>query len=229
MLPSLLLALVSLAELPAVAVLSVLAVLQGLTEFLPVSSSGHLVLAQAAMGIDDPAIVVDVALHVGTLFAVLVVYRRDLASLARGLFDGRWREPLLLVLGTLPAVVVGLGFRDQVEVAFESPRTAAYGLFATAAMLFAGEAFRRRRLGMEPGPLSWRIALGVGIAQALAICPGISRSGSTIACGLALGLAPAAAARFSFLLAIPAIGGAALLQLPAVLDAGRIDHGGELL
>ena len=231
------LSLLTIAELPAFAVLSFLAIVQGLTEFLPISSSGHLVLAQAAMGLDEPAIVVDVALHVGTLAAVLVVYRRDLAELVTGLFRGSFREPLYIVLGTLPVVVVGLGFKDRIEHAFESPRVAAYGLFFTAAMLLMGEWFRRKQLSLATSDseevgrreLDAKTVLLVGVAQAMAICPGISRSGSTIATGLALGLAPAAAARLSFLLAIPAIIGAAVLQLPDAMESGGIDAKGPLL
>lgn len=205
----------STAELSSGAVLLLLALVQGLTEFLPVSSSGHLVLAQQALGLREPALTVDVALHVGTLLALLVYYRRDVAQLLGGLPRGALREPLLIVLGTLPAVVVGLGFQDAIERSFESPRGAAAGLIVTALVLALGEVFRRRRLasGQHSALLDWRIALGVGIAQAIAICPGISRSGTTIAAGLVLGLTPVAAARFSFLLAIPAILGAAVLQL----------------
>ena len=242
------LALLGLAEMPAFAALSFLALLQGLTEFLPVSSSGHLVLAQSVMGLDEPALVVDVALHVGTLVAVLIVYRADLRDLLGGLTQGRWREPLLLALGTLPAVIVGLGFKERVEHAFESPRVAAYGLFVTALLLTIGEVFRRRRLVADPEgpvgrcedgsvpesrlpekPIGAGIALCVGVAQAMAICPGISRSGSTIAMGLVLGLAPKQAARLSFLLAIPAILGAAVLQLPDVLEGDALGAPGPLL
>lgn len=209
--------------------LAILAVLQGLTEFLPVSSSGHLVLSQAALGIGGPVVRLDVALHLGTLGAVLVGYRRDLVRLLRDALRLELREVALLALGTLPAVVVGLAFRDALHAAFESVRAAAVGLCGTAAILAVGEVARRRaaaraasgaggpgdapaRAGRERvGPVD---ALLIGAAQALAILPGVSRSGSTIACGLVRGLAPQAAARFSFLLAIPTIAGAAVLELP---------------
>lgn len=225
------------ALLPAFAALTLLALLQGLTEFLPISSSGHLVLAQQAMGLEEPAIVVDVALHVGTLAAVLVVYRRDVGALVRGLFAGEWREPWWIVLGTLPAVAVALFWRGAIEEAFGSVRVAAWGLVATSLLLGLGERARRRRAAAEPARLGWRVALAMGVAQAAAICPGVSRSGSTIAVGLLLGLAPAAAARFSFLLAIPAILGAAVLQLPGAFGAlgpgtegpGGFQAGAELL
>jgi len=226
------------AELAQPAELGLLAVLQGLTEFLPVSSSGHLVLAQAWLGFEGSAVRLDVALHLGTLGAVLVGYRRDLAAIARDALRADLREVFMLALGTLPAVVVGLLFKDALHAAFGSTRAAAFGLCATAAILIAGERARRRRraqgaaalevagtertgdgnVGRERvGPLD---AIAIGTAQALAIFPGISRSGSTIACGLMRGLHPRAAARFSFLLAIPAIAGAAVLELP---DAGAND------
>ena len=215
--------------------LSLLAILQGLTEFLPVSSSGHLVLTQAALEeVDTPALAVDVALHLGTLAAVLVVYRRDLFGLLRGLGQGRWREPLLLALGTLPAAIVGLTLREDIHGLFERPRAAALGLVGTGLILLVGEWARRRRAGGgepgpegepgEPGPPPVAAALAMGIAQALAILPGVSRSGTTIACGLVFGLSPRASARFSFLLAVPAILGAAAVELPdAVGDPAAPD------
>ena len=218
--------------LSELASLSILAVLQGLTEFLPVSSSGHLVFGQAVLSLDSPALSVDVALHVGTLLAVLLVYRADLAKLLRDARDGDLREPLLIVAGTVPAAVIGLLFREQIHGLFESVRAAAIGLCATAAILIVGE-WSRRRAGAgseEPrttdarrGAIDLRTALIVGAAQALAILPGVSRSGTTIACGLLLGLTPHAAARFSFLLAIPTILGAAMLELPDVIEQGTGD------
>ena len=211
--------------------LGLLAILQGLTEFLPVSSSGHLVLTQAALGTTGPALRLDVALHLGTLGAVLVGYRRDLAQIARDVLGGRLRELGLLFVGTLPAVFVGLFLRDFVHGLFESVRATAIGLCATSVILLLGERARRRGVAREraldapdapaaPGAdVGVLDALLIGSAQACAILPGISRSGSTIACGLARGLAPQAAARFSFLLAIPAILGAAVLELPDAFGA----------
>ena len=203
--------------------LGLLAILQGLTEFLPVSSSGHLVLTQAALGTTGPALRLDVALHLGTLGAVLVGYRRDLAQIARDVLGGRLRE-----LGLL---FVGLFLRDFVHGLFESVRATAIGLCATSVILLLGERARRRGVAREraldapdapaaPGAdVGVLDALLIGSAQSCAILPGISRSGSTIACGLARGLAPQAAARFSFLLAIPAILGAAVLELPDAFGA----------
>ena len=210
--------------------LTLLALLQGLTEFLPISSSGHLVLAQSAMGVNHPALALDVALHVGTLLAVIIVYRRDLLELVVGLAAGRLAEPALLVLGTLPAAVIGLAFKENLQAAFHEPTIAASGLFLTAIVLLAGEWARRRAPtrhasketgdAHEPRPMTWKHALIIGLFQAAAILPGVSRSGSTIAAGLLCGLPAERAARFSFLLSIPAILGAAVLNLPDALDEG---------
>ncbi|MCZ6596971.1 MAG: undecaprenyl-diphosphate phosphatase [Planctomycetota bacterium] len=205
---------------PDFAALSLLALIQGLTEFLPISSSGHLVLTREAIGLDRPALVLDVALHLGTLLAVLVVYRRDIAGLVADLRAGRPREILLLVLGTLPAAAVGLGLRDLVAETFHDGRIAALGLLGTGALLVVGEAARRRRAAKGGREVGWGIALGMGLAQAVAILPGISRSGATIAVGMLCGLEPARAARFSFLLSIPAILGAALVELPGAGGEG---------
>lgn len=201
-------------------VLAILALIQGLTEFLPISSSGHLVLAQSAMGFDEPALALDVALHVGTLLAICLVYRRDVWGLVQGLTAGDWREPLLLLIASVPAAVIGLVFRGALEATFHSTRFAAAGLLVTAVILLGGEWARRRRVSPSAPeePIRWWQALVIGAAQALAIWPGISRSGSTIAAGVLCGLSPERAARFSFLMAIPIILGAAALQLPETTD-----------
>jgi len=206
--------------------LTLLALIQGLTEFLPISSSGHLVLAQSAMGLEEPALALDVALHVGTLLAVFVVYRRDLAALGRDALAGDLGEALRLGLATLPAGLVGVLLKDRIQAAFHSPTLAAYGLLGTALVLLAGEWARRRQAPSVPAEESaaslptYTQAFLIGCAQALAILPGVSRSGSTIAAGVLSGLAPERAARFSFLLSIPAILGAAVLNLPDALDEG---------
>jgi len=193
----------------------ILAIAQGLTEFLPVSSSGHLVLLQHFFGKEEGDLFLDVVLHGGTLGSVVVVYRREILRLLR--FD---RPALMywlaLAVGTIPAVVVGLLFKDQVEAAFAAPLFAAIGFILTGLLLLS-----TRKVPTtddlpepwEPRPVPLGRAILVGCAQALAICPGISRSGSTIAASLWLGLPRAEAARFSFLLSVPAITGALLLML----------------
>lgn len=201
------------------ALLLILAVVQGLTEFLPVSSSGHLVLARALLPGGDrlPAdATVEVLLHLGTLLAVLVFYRREIFALSAGVLGrgadvGAQRRLFgLLVLGTLPAGIVGLGFASQIEASFAHPAFSASALLVTGALLFWS-----RRLPVAGRPLAdlaVRAALIIGLAQACAILPGISRSGATIVTGLAVGLSLPAAATFSFLLSIPAILGASVLK-----------------
>lgn len=189
-----------------------LAALQGLTEFLPVSSSGHLVLAGWLMDLPREGILFEVVVHVGTLIAVLGVYGRDLVGLLTGALRGE-RRPLrtvgLLALASVPAAAVGLLLGDLVEESFGSPLLASLMLIVTGTVLFA--AGKVRRGGAElPGTAS---ALLVGVAQALSLLPGLSRSGLTISGGLLTGLRQDSAARFSFLLAIPAIAGAGLLKL----------------
>ena len=194
----------------------ILAITQGLTEFLPVSSSGHLVLVQKWLGAHEGDLLFDVVLHAGTLGSVLVVYRREVARLLR--FDAAAvRYLLALAVGTVPAVLVGLLLRPQVVALFASPRSAAIGLLLTAAILAT-----TRRVGgastptaepWEPPPIPLGKALLIGAAQALAVAPGISRSGSTIAASLWLSLPRVEAARFSFLLAVPVIAGAVVLEL----------------
>ena len=192
-----------------------LAVVQGLTEFLPVSSSGHLVLLQHLLGSSEGDLFLDVVLHCGTLGSVLVVYRRDVWRLLR--LDAPARLYILaLAVGTLPAVAVGLLLKDVVEAVFASPVYAGVGLLVTGAVLLTTRLAPGRGDApdtWEPRPVPLGKALLVGCAQAVAICPGISRSGSTIAASLWLGLARAEAARFSFLLSVPAIAGALVLHL----------------
>jgi undecaprenyl-diphosphatase len=191
----------------------VLGLVQGLTEFLPVSSSGHLVLAQKYLGIDAPGIVVEVALHVATAFAILIYFRRRLNTIfatAAGGKGGWLRFVALIVVASLPAAAVGLAFESKVEVLFESSRAVGAALLFTGAVLAASSLIRRGDAKLAE--LGFAAALAVGAAQALAITPGVSRSGMTIVAGLLVGLAGGEAAAFSFLLSVPAILGAAALE-----------------
>jgi undecaprenyl-diphosphatase len=188
----------------------VLGLVQGLTEFLPISSSGHLVLTQEVLGIQEPGAAIEIAVHMGTLLSVLVYYRRDIAEITRDVFRGGPTARLgwMVVVGTIPAILVGLFLKDEIEAVFDSPRWAAGGLLATGAFLALTAKARKRP--MDPG---FGYALLVGCAQAVAILPGISRSGSTIGTGMFVGDDPVRAARFSFLLSMPAILGASVLLL----------------
>jgi undecaprenyl-diphosphatase len=207
-----------------------LALLQGLTEFLPVSSSGHLVLARALAG--DPGmgqdLTVEIALHVGTLGAVLVYFRRELAGILAGLLrpaeagssrGGReWRLALYLLVGTVPAGLAGTLLGDLVEEAFARPGLAGTMLLVTAGGLWSTRWIPEGRI--DETRMGVGRALLVGVAQSLALLPGISRSGATLVAGLALGLEREAAFRFSFLLSVPAIAGAAILQGLRLLRSG---------
>ncbi len=195
-----------------------LAAVQGLTEFLPVSSSGHLVILQGVMHVPRQGIAFEVVVHLGTLVAVLAVYGRDLLCLLSGALRreaSSLRMLGLLALGSLPAGAAGILLGDRVRALFDSPLTASVMLLVTGGLLFATRwvRFSPRR----PGVVS---ALVVGAAQAAALMPGISRSGSTIAAGLLRGLKREEAARFSFLLSVPAILGAGILELRKMDGAG---------
>jgi undecaprenyl-diphosphatase len=194
-----------------------LGIVQGVTEFLPVSSDGHLVIAQTLLGVPENGLVFVIAVHVGSLLALLAFYRARVLELLRGVLGreaGSFHYLAKLAVATLPAVVVGLFFKDTVEAAFGAPWTAGVGLVITGAFLATTRMTQRTAQGREP---SYWQALFIGCAQALAIAPGVSRSGSTIAIALAFGVAPLAAAEFSFLLGIIAIIGAAVLELPEAL------------
>lgn len=195
-----------------------LGVIQGLTEFLPVSSSGHLVLFQRWLHVPGDGLLFDLVLHLGTLAPVLWVYRTDLARMIRGPFAERGplsqrpgtRLALLVVLASVPTALIGLTLEDTFEALFDRPAMLTLTFAITGALLFATKYAQKG--GIDETTMLWWQALAIGTAQGLAITPGISRSGTTIAIALFLGMNREYAARFSFLLAIPAIGGAFLLK-----------------
>lgn len=204
----------------------VLGIVQGLTELLPVSSSGHLALVPAVLGWEQPPLGFTVAVHVGTALAVCVYFRRDLREIISGLwrftFDrvGSGQEDAetraqaalggLLVLGCVPAAAAGLVLEDVVEATFGSVTFVGAFLIVTACVLWAAQRLSRHSEGREAA--NWKDAVLVGIGQAFALFPGISRSGATIGTGMAVGLAPTAAVRFAFLLSIPIILGGGILE-----------------
>lgn len=199
----------------------ILGIVQGATEFLPVSSSAHLVLVPWALGWGEPGLAFDTMLHWGTLLAVVAYFWRDLAELARAWWasvrersvnpDPLRRLAWLLIIGTIPGVLAGFFFEDFFASLFGQPRWVAGLLLVTGGLLALSEGLGRRIRPMTDVRLA--DALLIGFAQALAIAPGISRSGATIAAGLGRNLTREAAARFSFLLATPIIFGAGLLQM----------------
>jgi len=206
---------------------AVLGIVQGATEFLPVSSSGHLVIAETLLGVRDQGVVFEVAVHVATLVSILLVYRTRVAGLVAGAVRGdaaALRYVGLLVIATLPAAVVGVLWEDAVEALFENPVAPGIALLVTGLILWSSRAATPRASGAVP---TWGAALLIGVAQAFALVPGISRSGSTVVAALWLGVAPREAAAFSFLMAVPAIGGAAVLQL-GELGAGSGPGAGAL-
>ncbi len=189
---------------------------QGLTEFLPVSSSGHLVLVPAALGVEPPDLATTAVLHLGTLLAVLAYYRRDVVAMLR--FDEHARRLWwLIILGTVPALI-GLVVEKQLEVIQESVHLVASALLVTGVVLLISTRVPKRSRRLEEG--TWIDALTIGVAQAFALIPGISRSGMTITTGLGRGLDREQAARYSFLLAVPAIAGGGLLELLKLSSAG---------
>jgi undecaprenyl-diphosphatase len=198
----------------------VLGILQGATEFLPVSSSGHLVLFPWALNWPNPGLAFDTMAHWGTLVAVLAVFYRDLVKIVRDWFSQVFmRRPStenarlgwLIIVGTIPGVVLGLIGEDFFEQLFSTPAWVAFFLLVTAAILTVSERLGKRTKEAEQ-LLLWEVLL-IGAAQGLAIAPGISRSGATIAMGLLIGLRRPAAARFSFLLSVPIVFGAGSMQL----------------
>ena len=217
----------------------IIGLVQGLTEFLPISSSGHLVLMPQLLGAES-SLVFDTILHVGTLLAIFICFWEDIVKIVKAFFDslsdipkGRLVPEIrkndykklawLLIIGNVPAGIVGILLKDYIEVAFSSVLMVGRFLLVTGGLLYfsewiAAQVEERWRRGIDK--LTLIDSLIIGVAQAFAILPGISRSGSTIATGLFLGLKRDLVAEYSFLLSIPAVAGAALLQ---VKDISTID------
>ena len=198
--------------------LTALGILQGLTEFLPVSSSGHLVILQALLpGFHEPGVLFHATVHLATLGAVLVYFRRDVAGLARAALMPRQADPAtvrllwLVAVGTVPTALIGFFLAEPLERLFASVPTAASMLLLTGALLFGTDRAGERTGGIAEMGLTQ--ALVIGLVQGAAIVPGVSRSGATVAAGVFCGLERFAALRYSFLLSIPAIAGAFVLQL----------------
>jgi undecaprenyl-diphosphatase len=214
----------------------ILAVVQGLTEFLPISSTAHLILFPWLFGWTEPGLAFDVALHVGTLFAVALYFLRTWVELIAAGFGihypattaaeelhQRRRLFWYLVAGTIPAGLAGYFFEHQIEGLLRKPVPIALMMILVGVLMWMVEASGRLDRGVER--VSLANSLAIGCAQATALVPGVSRSGITIVAGLACGLTREAAARFSFLLATPVIAGAAAKELPKIL---RLRHAGGM-
>jgi len=214
--------------------LVVLGIVQGLTEFLPVSSTAHLLFAEHYLGIRRPGLVLEAVLHLGTALAAIVLFWPDVVRLVRGGWslvrrsggeptgppDGFPRLAGVIVAATAVTAVVGLAFASPLERMFESVRGTAYQLLVTGVVLL----WNRERGRRDATDATLTDGIALGLAQALAIVPGISRSGTTIVTGLALGLRRGEAARLSFLMAIPAIIGASFFGLRDLGQAGRLGY-----
>ena len=217
----------------------ILGIIQGLTEFLPVSSSGHLVIFQHLFGLKEPELFFDICVHLGTLLAVIIVFRQEIRDLMRSLGhlvwlifvedahfehlfkDSEFKMLLLVFFGFFPTAILGVVFHEIGPQLFSSVLIVGLMLMITGGLLW-----QTRRVKQEGGGLesfSIRTALIIGLVQGLAIMPGISRSGSTIALGLFLGLNRELSARYSFMLAIPAILGAGILSLHGLLSDPNVD------
>lgn len=214
-----------------------LGVVQGLTEFLPVSSSGHLLLSQYFLGMDQDrfGLPFDAAIHTGTVLAVISFFWRDLLRMARAFvrslrgpnFEERdQRMAYLILVATIPAGVVGLLFQGFFETEVRSPWIVSFNLVLVGVLFIVGEAVGRQNRTSDK--LGFKEALGIGLAQTVALFPGVSRSGGTITLGLFLGLRRDEAARFSFLMSVPITTAAALLSLADAFGSG-IDAGDALL
>jgi undecaprenyl-diphosphatase len=205
----------------------VLAVVQGLSEFLPISSSGHLVLVPHFLGWSDQGLAFDVAVHVGTLLAVLLYFRRQIGTMVAGwmgsvLHRRHTRDSRLawqLLVATIPVGLTGLLFDDYIEAHLRNPAFVAGTLSFFGLLMYAADRFGKRTL--DEFELSWPQAMLIGCAQALALMPGTSRSGVTMTAGLSLGLTRSAAARFSFLLAVPGIAAAGAYEGLKLVTSGE--------
>jgi undecaprenyl-diphosphatase len=196
----------------------ILGLVQGLTEFLPVSSSGHLVLFQRLFGLSEGVLSFDIAVHLATLTAVLVVFRKDIWDMIR---HPTSKLTLLVVIGTIPTAIIGFVLKKPIESLFESGRTLGVEFIATGLILLAAEALAKHRQNTKTlEQATWLDAAAVGTAQGVAILPAISRSGLTLAGALACGIERSSALKFSFLMAIPPILGAGLVDAKDLVDSG---------
>jgi undecaprenyl-diphosphatase len=206
-----------------------LGIVQGLTEFLPISSSGHLVFFQSLLGLKEPLIFFDVMLHLGTLLSVVIYFRKDICEIVQGLgavLKKRHKNPpqvklfLLIVLASIPTGLMGILFKDWFESLFSKPKWVGGMLLITGLVLWLTRWAKKEGKPLEQ--MGWFDAILIGIAQGIAIIPGISRSGATISAGLFCGLDRELSGKFSFLLSIPAILGATLLEYKKVDTASGV-------
>lgn len=214
----------------------ILGMVQGLGEFLPISSSAHLIITPYLFGWPDQGLAFDIALHWGTLIAVLAYFRKDVWNLARGFvhsllpktrnFKDNIYQKLswLVIVATIPAAVIGKIFESEVETAFRNPILIATTLAVVGFILLIADKYGHKLKSLEKS--TWGNAIVIGLAQAVAIIPGISRSGATITAGLMQGFTREAAAKFSFLMSVPIILGAGIIKIP---DISQIENHGPVI
>ncbi len=195
--------------------LFILGVVQGLTEFLPVSSSGHLILVRDVLGVTEYGLAVDAVLQLATVLAVVAYFAKDIVSIVT---ERKYGLALALAVGTVPAVIAGVFLEDLMETAFRSPHLVAYTLIAGSLVMLGAEYLSRAKERV----ITWKEGLVIGLFQCLALVPGMSRSGMTISGGMFLGLSRAEAARFGFLLAIPILAGSGLKKLLDLAQDGAL-------
>lgn len=196
----------------------ILGLLQGLAEFLPISSSGHLVLGKELLGMEEAGMFFDIMLHAGTLLSIFVVFRKKIVDMIVGCIHRdktQLKEVGYIVLASIPTAIIGIGFKKPLESLFENPRAVCCALLVTATLLFVSQWGRTgsKHPECEGVQMNWWRALVTGVVQGVACIPGISRSGSTISGMIFLGVNRKYAGEFSFLMSIPAVGGAALLDV----------------
>ena len=198
----------------------ILGLIQGLTEFLPVSSSGHLIIAKELFGIETHDLAFEVVVHAATVLSTIIVFRKYIWELLRGLFKFKYNEEtkyiMMILVSMIPVMIVGLFFKDFVEKLFGSGLiVVGAALLVTSSLLNISEFLKRRKEGQEQQdrPIGWKAAIWMGVAQAVAVVPGLSRSGSTIATGLICGVGREHVAKFSFLMVLIPVLGEAFLEL----------------
>jgi undecaprenyl-diphosphatase len=199
----------------------VLGAVQGLAEFLPISSSAHLILVPWLLKWQDPGLAFDVALHLGTLLALLIYYRDEWIAMARSVAGGQSAERRLLqllIVASVPGAIIGLGFEKQAETTFRSPLLIAIAMAVLAVLLWLFDKLSPQKRTMSE--MTYWDALVIGFSQALAIIPGVSRSGATITMARAVGVERGDSANFSFLMATPIIAGAGLVEARKLFHEG---------
>ncbi|MEE9166289.1 MAG: undecaprenyl-diphosphate phosphatase [Candidatus Neomarinimicrobiota bacterium] len=195
---------------------AILGILQGVTEFLPISSSGHLVVAEELMRVQSPGILFEVVVHLGTLISILIVFKEEIGKLLRNWSTGESKAMFgYLIIGTIPVVISGSIFKSQLESAFEDLRLVSFAFLLTGFVLILTAFVSSRTAQLDKGK-----STVIGLSQAFALIPGISRSGMTISTGLFLGINPEESARFSFLLAVPSLFGSGVIMTRDFLTFG---------